>query len=204
MALESSAEGRAYDAVLMDMNMPVMDGYDATRELVAKNVEAPIIALTALALAGDEERCREAGCVGYISKPVVPSRFLDTISQHLTPSSASQPSEAPAEDEDDGLLLSLADNPRFRPLIDRYVASFAGLLIELRQHFDGDDLHQVRTRVHRVRGTASNYGFPEISRAAGRCEDLIRSAAARDRIDVALGDLEELLRAAQDATRPSR
>jgi PAS domain S-box-containing protein len=198
VALAGAAAGRPHDLVLMDMNMPVKDGYQATRELIEAGFERPIIALTAYALAGDEERCLSAGCVAYIAKPVLPAHFFGTIVRHLQPGEREREVAASQEETGEDVLRSLADNPRFQPLVDRYVANFSDLLVELRSYFEADDLEAFRTRVHRLRGTASNYGFPDISRAAGRCEDLVRMGSGSDEIESALRELEEHLR---DASR---
>ena len=73
------------DLVLMDMSLPVLDGWEATRRLKADPATAgiPIIALTAHAMSGDEARCREAGCDDFDTKPVELQRLLGKIERHL-------------------------------------------------------------------------------------------------------------------------
>jgi two-component system, cell cycle response regulator DivK len=73
------------DLILMDIQLPGMDGLEATRQLKrdAATRAIPVIALTALAMKGDEERIRAAGCDGYIAKPVAYRDFLETISAQL-------------------------------------------------------------------------------------------------------------------------
>jgi CheY-like chemotaxis protein len=71
------------DVVLMDLQMPVMDGLTATRTLRAQGCKLPIIALTANALKEDAQRCLEAGCTAYLSKPVTRGRLVATLREHL-------------------------------------------------------------------------------------------------------------------------
>ncbi len=77
-----------YDIVLMDVNMAEMDGLEATRRIRMPesgviNPQVPVIALTALAMTGDRERCLEAGMVDYVPKPIVPEKFFQAIERHL-------------------------------------------------------------------------------------------------------------------------
>jgi two-component system, cell cycle response regulator DivK len=77
------AQAEAPALILMDMSLPVLDGWEATRQIKASNKSLPIIALTAHAMAGDEVRAREAGCDDYDTKPVDLARLLGKIETQL-------------------------------------------------------------------------------------------------------------------------
>ena len=73
------------DLILMDMQLPLLDGYEATKQIKAneKIANIPIIAVTSYAMVGDREKTLKAGCTGYIEKPINPETFLDEINKYL-------------------------------------------------------------------------------------------------------------------------
>lgn len=88
------AQERRPDLILMDISIPKVDGWQATKLLKGDPETAgiPIIALTAHALTSDRERAREIGCDGYLAKPVEPRRVLEEVQRHLQNSASAEPS----------------------------------------------------------------------------------------------------------------
>lgn len=98
-ALQAQREDRPFDVILMDMQMPVLSGYEAAQTLRRQGYTRPIIALTAHAMAGDRYKCLTAGCNEYVAKPIDKQRLLQTLAQWGAPRGTVHTSQTSVADE---------------------------------------------------------------------------------------------------------
>jgi len=166
-ALEALTRIR-YDLVLMDCQMPEMDGYEATSEVRRRegtSMHTPIVAMTANALQGDREKCTAAGMDDYVSKPVRPEelqKVLESLFAKLENNKASQvvDAESTLPVDMNRLYHALGRDPEeFREILDLYLQHMPLSLEKLRLAVEAGDASEVHLIAHNAGGTSANCGM---------------------------------------------
>ncbi len=185
----------AFDVILMDMQMPIMSGFEATARLRASGVQIPIIACSAFAMASDKERCLKAGCNSFVTKPIIRQNLISALLDACTPHLSTSEAMSPAASEPIAQPLdSVAQLPKgFEVLVERYKVSLAKHLATISNAELRNDTDEISSVVHRLSGTASNYGFPEITKLAADCETKLRMGQTLQQIHSELERLKILI-----------
>ncbi|HIG43971.1 MAG: response regulator [bacterium] len=191
-------ESHSYDLVLMDVSMPMMDGYEAVGRMRKQGLKIPIIALTAHAMKGAEEKCLAAGYSGYMTKPIDIEKLTADLAKNLNAESVvdsentwknshKQPRGHNKEVIRSSLLTA---NPKISELVARFIIRLDEQLGLVEQAFDQGDFEEVARISHWLKGSAGSIRFHEFTEPAKKLED----AAQREDFTV----VSELLHVLQD------
>ncbi len=175
----------SYDLILMDIQMPEMNGWEATRAIRERERESgghiPIVAMTAHAMKGDEEKCLASGMDDYLTKPIRTAELLaalDRIGSHKADSevvlqpSSSPNSAGPAVDLAATLERLDGDRSLFDELVEVFRNECPGLMGEIRRALVLQDAKRVERGAHTLKGSSSNVGAVAVSQAASEIESL--------------------------------
>ncbi len=192
-------EQSSYDAVLMDMQMPVMDGYTATARLRDKGFQGPIIALTAHAMKGDREKCEAAGCSGYLSKPVNMDELVRAVRQSCGVDVATfgdAGSETPAQPASPAPVQTLhstlpTDDPEIRGVVIEFIESIERRLDAMASALDCDDFDELARIAHSLKGSGGTAGFSCFTAPAARIERAAKARQAKE-VDTAISEIRSL------------
>ncbi|CAK0762227.1 two-component system, sensor histidine kinase [Gammaproteobacteria bacterium] len=155
-----------FDLVLMDMQMPVMGGIEATELLRLTGFDRPIIALTANATEFDKAQARDAGCNGFLTKPIDQEAFFSVLRRYLPKSDSVKPTTNITTTN----LSSLKDNPEFQEMRNNFVRELPTKLRNIEIAYQSKDWSVVSGLAHQLKGVATTFGFPDMTRIAGDLE----------------------------------
>ena len=182
---------RAYDLILMDCQMPVMDGYQATRTIRSREqagTRIPILALTADALSSAEQECLAAGMDGYLIKPLDRKRLAESIERLLGSAAV-----APPVDWEQFVSLTDGDREFAEQLVQLFIDSGDAALGQIRDALAREDWPAVGRAAHSYKGSSANIHAQAASAAAARLEQAARA-----------GEVEQLSKLEQELSREAR
>ncbi len=184
-ALEFLQDNPQVDLVLMDIQLPLLNGYEVTDRLRKQGFQKPIIAVTAHSLQGEKAACTQAGMDEVMSKPVDFEKLIQLIAQYVfrshPPIKAAQVKakslgrvEGSAEDESQTKIFSRYHNNKiYQDIIIAFVREFDQRLDDIEGHMDRSDWEKLGFCLHQMKGAAGSYGYPLLSELATEMEVLL-------------------------------
>ncbi len=207
------AGASSFDIILMDIQMPVLDGFEALKEIREQGILTPIVALTAHAMKGDRERCIDAGFTDYLSKPVSRSELLGKVASFIrstapaddaspdapaAPVVAPQPEAAPAAQEP--AITGGEPTPTGREsaiTFEAIVAEFRALLVAhadaLKEAREAADSGELRRICHKLKGTAGAMGFDKVANLVASAYGMLEGPSPKCALPV-VQELEQACR----------
>jgi len=199
-----------YDGVLMDCQMPVMDGFDATRKIRedARFAHLPILAMTANAMASDKEKCIECGMNDHIAKPIDVDHLFITLGCWIRPKAVAAESSAESNIakaakgdevpyiaglETDKALRRVGGSVKLlRKLLNRFSENEADVIKRIKTAIENNDTKTATREAHTVKGLAGNIGAIKMAECAGVVEDMLRRGES-DGLALVLNAMEQEL-----------
>ncbi|HWR40136.1 MAG TPA: response regulator [Patescibacteria group bacterium] len=226
IAVRMTKEG-SYDLILMDMQMPVMDGITATQEIRKnpRHADLPILAMTANVMSGDRDKCLAAGMNDHLVKPIDPEALFTSLVHWLRrtpdlppPLPSHNPATAPSGttrnllenlrhipglNARSGLKRVLNKESRYESMLHRFITGQIHSIRDIRQQMIAQDPKSAERTAHTLNGTAGTIGATELQNLAVQIEKLIKAGASLDELNglltTAEQELDRLITALQNA-----
>jgi CheY-like chemotaxis protein/HPt (histidine-containing phosphotransfer) domain-containing protein len=187
-----------FDIILMDIQMPVMNGYEATEMLKKTNIKTPIVALTANAMNGDDKKCFDAGFDEYMSKPIKRDKLVEVLEKYLHERDESVMNEIDEAKEQidqigrmcedvvkngsqkptgecpidwDFVMETCGEEEIVKAIADSFLSDSPGVLKFLRSAIDGGNSKEILLYSHKMKGSALNLGARKLADKAAPIED---------------------------------
>ena len=191
-----------YDIVLMDMQMPVMDGITATQEIrkIPRFQDLPVVAMTANAMQQDRERCAQAGMNGHVAKPIEPDELFQALLRWIAPreqSASSSPLKAGPDpalrlpviaglDVELGLRRVVGKQPLYFKMLRKFISNQASTPAEIGRALKAGDRATAERLAHSSRGVSGNIGASDLQALAADLETRIRESAPAPAVEASL------------------
>lgn len=210
-----------YDGVLMDCQMPIMDGFEATRQirLNPRFSKLPILAMTANAMAGDKEKCLNAGMNDHIQKPIDVAGLFLTMAQWIKPKNQvlnitedEQKEEKSAENsleiegvDTEGALRRVGGNKKLLlKLLGRFIETQSNVVERIEMALDGNDMESAIREAHTIKGVAGNIGATFLYQCAENLEIVLKTgevSTLSNALQTTQGELERLISTISDTLK---
>lgn len=179
---------QAFDLILMDLQMPIMDGFEAAGQIRKSrfNEKTPIIAMTASGQKGDDLRALDAGCNDCLGKPISRERLQRKIWRLLA-----QNKQLKEAEEGKEILSFLEGDPDYQKAVETFVDNLPGKIEEMRKAFEKKDLKDLAFKAHALKGLGGFAGFPIFTEKAKSLEENVK-AEDLDRIREQLDEMVQL------------
>jgi signal transduction histidine kinase/CheY-like chemotaxis protein/HPt (histidine-containing phosphotransfer) domain-containing protein len=182
----AKAGNEHFDVILMDVQMPIMDGLTATSLLRQQGYTGPIVALTANAMRQEKQDCYDAGCNEVCTKPIDYAAFSKVLSRYLGKAEVSAPGTSQP------IVSTLfADEPELADLILEFVKKLPDMIKNIETSYAAEKMEELRQEVHTLKGTGGNFGYAELFELAKRIEFEI-VAGNREEIGVLINSLVDV------------
>jgi len=202
---------KEYDAVLMDIQMPVMDGYEATKAIIKAGMTVPIIAMTAHAMAGEKGKCLKMGMQDYVTKPIDTNRLFNTLIQQIEPREREAlpllikdepghsgthetglPTHLPGFDIEAGIARVAGNKRLYWDLLLKLAQKYHHVDKDIKKAVQSENLEEAAKLAHMIKGMAGNLGADALQKAAFNLETAL-SEALTDEINKYLTVFSEVL-----------